>query len=63
MGTPFKDGKRMRELVKIASDKHPQGYFTGYRDQIGPNDVEFGVEPKPAKVTAPTARRTRKKTR
>ena len=32
-----------RELVKIKSDApgHPKGYYTGFKDQMQPGDVEY----------------------
>lgn len=36
----------MRELVKVKSDNPSHaGYYTTYRDQMKPDDVEFGIEP------------------
>ena len=36
----MEDG-REREIIKIASDAHETGYFTGYRDTMEPGQVEY----------------------
>ena len=48
----FMDGGVEEELVKIASDAHPQGYFTGLRSQMTEDQVEYVDGPQPGdKVT------------
>lgn len=51
-----------REVVKIASDRHPTGYYTQWRDLMKPEDRIY-VEPEsePLKPDIKKSRVTKKK--
>lgn len=50
-----------RELVKIKSDKHQNGYYTQFKDQMKPGDVLFGKEKEVVPVKEETEKPIKKK--
>jgi len=52
MGKRFVDAHgKVREVVQVACDWNETGYYTSYRDQMRPGEVEFGVTPEPSPDT------------